>query len=195
MARLKTALNLAVLTVALAACASPPARFYALSSVAAPTAEKAVGSADRPSVTVGPVSVPALVDRPQIVVASSTNRVQIDEFNRWASPLAEEIARVVATNLARALPAARVLPYGQGTQSSPDVQVRIDVQQFSSTLGEAVVIEAAWSVRRLAGGTPSSGRSLLREPTNGGDFDSLVAAHSRALARLSAELAAVIGPP
>ena len=46
------------------------------------------------AVLVGPVSIPAGVDRPQFVVQSATNRVDIDEFNRWSAPLADSIARV-----------------------------------------------------------------------------------------------------
>ena len=48
---------------------------------------------------VGPVSVPAVVDRPQIVVTTGPNQVRLDEFNQWASPLQNNIARVVAENL------------------------------------------------------------------------------------------------
>jgi uncharacterized lipoprotein YmbA len=48
------------------------------------------------SVSVGPVSIPAVVDRPQIVVATGPNQVRLEEFNRWAAPLQNSIARVVA---------------------------------------------------------------------------------------------------
>jgi uncharacterized lipoprotein YmbA len=174
-------------------CASTPSRFYALSATA--PASEVAGSTSSLSLAVGPVSVPALVDRPQIVVSTSANQVQLDEFNRWASPLAEEIARVIAANLAQALPSARVWPYGQSVQSTPDYQVRVDVQQFASTLGDAAVIEVLWTLRRVAGGEPKSGRSLVREATTGGDVDALVAAHSRALARVSGDIAAAIRVP
>ena len=48
---------------------------------------------------VGPITIPASVDRPQIVVAMSPNQVRLDEFNRWVSPLQNNIGRVVAENL------------------------------------------------------------------------------------------------
>lgn len=192
---LKTLLPAGVLLAAmLGACASPPARFYALSGSVAPL-EEAAASRSGIAVAVGPVSLPALVDRPQIVVSTSANQVQFDEFNRWAAPLGEDIARVIAKNLAQALPAARVWPYAQGTRSTPDYQVRIDIQQFVSTLGDGVLIEALWSVRRVAGGAPENGRSLVREATAGKDVEALVAAHSRALAQVSRDIALALKSP
>lgn len=178
----------AFLLVAIAtACSSPPARFYTLSGPA-----PAGGETSGPSVAVGPVALPTVVDRPQIVVHTGANEVRLDEFNRWASPLPEDIARVLAANLAQELATQRVWSYAQSTQPTADFQVRIDIQKFESTLGDAVVIEALWTVRRVTGDSSRSGRSLVREATAGGDFDALVAAHSRALARVSSDIAAAI---
>ena len=79
---------LVIATLALAACAtSPPSRFYTLSGPPAPAAP-----ATTLSIAVGPVAIPAVVDRPEIVVSVGENEVWLDEFNRWASPLAEAIA-------------------------------------------------------------------------------------------------------
>ncbi len=59
-----------------AGCASSkPARFYSLSATAAP------GVATSVAVLVGPVTIPASVDRPQFVVQVAANRVEVDEFN------------------------------------------------------------------------------------------------------------------
>ena len=53
-----------------AGCASSPvSRFYTLSAAAAPAA-----TSSQLSVVVGPVSVPAVVDRPQIVVTTGPTR-------------------------------------------------------------------------------------------------------------------------
>ena len=94
------------MVVLAAGCGSSPAsHFYTLS--AAPPPSPAAAAVDL-SVLVGPVSVPLAGDRPQIVVAVSPNQVSLDEFNRWASPLANNIARVVAENLAAMLGTPRV---------------------------------------------------------------------------------------
>ena len=87
-----------------AGCASAPSRFYTLNSTA--TAEG--GAESSYSVIVGPVSIPAEVDRPQFTVQVAPNRVAVDEFNRWAAPLNENIARAVAGDLSALLGTPRV---------------------------------------------------------------------------------------
>ncbi len=83
------------LVVALAGCGStPPSHFYKLSASGG-----GAKNSSNISVAVGPVSIPALVDRPQIVISTGPNQVRLEEFDRWASPLQNDIARVIAENL------------------------------------------------------------------------------------------------
>ena len=171
----------ACLVLLLAACGSPPKeRYYMLSPAAAASP---AGGASAPSIAVGPVSLPEMIDQQQMVVQVAANQVAIYEFQRWASPLKSEVARVIAANLAQELGTARVWVYAQTTLANPDYQVLVDIQRFDSVLGEAVTIDALWTVRRAAGGTPKTGRSSVRETVSGAGFDALVAAHSRALAQ------------
>ena len=135
-----------------------------------------------------------MVDQPQMVVQVAANQVTMYEFQRWASPLKIEIARVIAANLAQELGTARVWAYAQTTLANPDYQVLVDVQRFDSVLGEAVTIDALWSIRRAAGGAPKTGRSSVREAVSGAGFDALVAAHSRALAQVSRDIAGASQP-
>lgn len=48
---------------------------------------------------IGPVAVPAAVDRPEFVVKVAPNRVEVEEFDRWDAPLDDNIARAVAGDL------------------------------------------------------------------------------------------------
>jgi uncharacterized lipoprotein YmbA len=70
--------------------------------------------------------------------------------------------------------------------------VRVDIQQFESVPGDAVTVDAHWSVRRFGDDNALTGRSLVREPVTGGDWNALVAAHSRALASVSRDIAKAI---
>jgi hypothetical protein len=45
------------------------------------------------------VTILAAVDQPQFVTQDGPNRVNVDEFNRWAAPLSDNIERVVAQDL------------------------------------------------------------------------------------------------
>jgi uncharacterized protein len=47
-------------------------------------------------------------------------------------------------------------------------------------------------VRRTSNGETRSGRTDAREPVQGQGFDALAAAHSQAIARVSADIAAAI---
>ena len=141
------------------------------------------------SVVVGPVAVPSIVDLPQIVVSTGPNQVTIDEFNRWASPLANNISRVVAENLVQLLGTPRVSQFQQSLSADGDYRVAIEVQTFESALGDAATLNAAWLVRRGRDGKSETGRTTVREPAAEKSFDALAAAHSRALSRMSQDIA------
>jgi uncharacterized lipoprotein YmbA len=172
-----------------AGCASTPeSRLYTLSPV--PTTPAPAPAAL--SVAVGPVSVPAVVDRPQIVVSLSPNRVWLDEFNRWAAPLQNNIARVVAENLVGMLGTPRAALYSQTVSADADYRVAIAVQSFDSAPGEAATLDAMWTVSRAKDGKSQTGRTSVREPTTEKGYDALAAAHSRAVARLSRDIAEAV---
>ncbi len=74
----------------------------------------------------------------------------------------------------------------------PAYRVTIDVQRFDSVPGQAALLEAEWTVRRTAGARTRSGRTVAREAVQGDGFDALAAAHSRALAKMSGDIATAI---
>jgi uncharacterized protein len=171
-----------------AGCASDPTRFYTLTAVAVPGSSTA-----KLSVLVGPISMPATVDRPQIVVTTGTNRVTLDDFNRWASPLPENLATVVAENLAAILGTQRVALYLNTPSGEADYRVRVDVRTFESLPGKSATLEALWTVRRSKDGKTETGRTSAREESlQDASYDALAAAHSRAAARLSQDIAGAI---
>jgi uncharacterized protein len=178
---------IAFVAVVAVGCASAPSRFYTLNSTA-----KADGSpAASYAVIVGPVSIPAEVDRPQFTVQVAPNQIAVDEFNRWAAPLGDNIARVVAGDLAVLLGTSRVAAVPLANFNA-DYLVTIDIQKFESVPDKSAQISAVWVVRKTSGGAVRSGRTVASEPVTGNDFDALAAAHSRALARVSGDIAAAI---
>ena len=184
MRRLVT-ITLPSLFLMLVGCGTTPnPRFYALTGAPAPPA-----SSSTMSVSVGPVTIPAAVDRPQIVLTVGPNRVRLEEFDRWAAPLQNDIARAVAANLVAALGTSRVMLASAPVTATVDYRAIIEIQQFESTLGQAAVLDAVWAVSRTKDGKSQTGRTTAREATADGSFDALAAAHSRAVGRLSQDLA------
>ena len=178
-----------IVVILAAGCGSTPSsRFYTLSATPAPGA----GTPSDLSLAVGPVTIPAVIDRPQIVVSAGPNQVRLDEFNRWASPLQSNISRVVADNLAAILGTPRVSLFPQTVSAAADYRVAIQVQSFDSAPGDAATLDAVWTVSRAKDGKSQTGRTAVREAAPQGGFDGLAAAHSRALARLSRDIADAI---
>lgn len=187
MCRGPSILMLGALFPLLLGCASPASRFYTLSAAAVPAAPPS-----SLSVAVGPVSVPTVVDRPEILVTTGPNQVQLGEFERWASPLQDEIGRVVAENLVMMLGTPHVSQSANTLAGEADYRALIEVQKFQSVPGEAATLEAIWTVRRAKDGRSRMGRTSVREPVPQPGFDALAAGHSRAIARLSQDIAEAV---
>ena len=179
--------SIALLAAAASGCATAPSRFYTLD----PTALSDGAAPVSYPIMVGPVSVPAAVDRPEFVVQAAPNRVDVDEFNRWAAPLNDAVAQVVAGDLVKLLGTPNVASAPMAN-FVPAYRVTIDIQRFDSVPSQAALVEAVWTVQSTAGGETRSGRTVAREAVQGDGFDALAAAHSRALAKMSGDIAGAI---
>lgn len=189
--RVAVAAAVTLLAVALAGCgSSPKTSFYTLDPGNAQP--YAAASAAQYSVAVGPVTLPDAVDRPQLVVRVATNQVALLDQHRWVEPLKSEIPRVIAGNLTQLLGTARVWAYPQNTDNDADYRVRVDIVSFESAPGDSVTLGALWTVQRKAFGEVRAGHSVIQLPATEPDYAAVVAAHGRALARLSEELGEVI---
>ena len=184
MHRLVTVAVLTLITFVAGCASTPTSRFYTLSA-----ANGSAATTSNVSIAVGPVTVPAVVDRPQIVVNMGPNQVRVEEFNRWAAPLQNNIARVVVDNLVFMLGTPLVTSSAQTLSAEADYRAAVEVQSFQSTPGEAAVLDAVWTVRRSKDGKAETGRTTVREAVREQSYDALAAAHSRAVARLSQDIA------
>lgn len=183
---LHLAFALLVVAVLSACAASPKVSFYTLQ---APSYPETRGALD---ISLGPVTLPEIVDRPQLVVRTNDNQVELVDTSRWAQPLKDEVARVLAANLAHELGTLRVFQYGQGMTVEPDVRVAVDIVRFESRPSVEATVEALWRIHRKGSSVPLSGRSLANEAVQGNDYAALAAAHGRALAHVSHDIAEAI---
>jgi uncharacterized lipoprotein YmbA len=171
---------------------SPPIHYYTLSAEA--SSDPGLSGKNERVITIGPVTLPDVVERRQLVLRTTPNQVTLIEEHQWAQPLQSEIPRVIAENLTRLLGAKQVSVYPQSAGDHAEYRVLIDVQQFESALGGQVSIDAFWTIRHSAQGESSfrTGRSTVVEPAGGSSYEALAAAHSRALARISRDIADAI---
>jgi hypothetical protein len=174
----------------LSACgSSPTASFYTLSPDASLTP---MVPAKPVPVVVGPLTIPDVVDRPQIVTRVGNNQVSLDEFARWGEPLKGDMARAIAGDVSRLLGSDRVSIFDAGVDPAHTWRVRVDIMRFDATPGDAVTIEAQWTVVPPGKGVPLAGKTVVRQPMDGPGYDALVLAADRALGAVSREIAAAI---
>jgi len=180
--------------LSLAACiggSTPPSQFYMLEPM------KTVGGADasaRPTVALAPVRIPEYLDRPQIVTATAKNAYSVNELNRWAERLDDNIARVLAQNLSALTAAELVLPNASGRAAQQaKLRVSVNILEFHADPQGQAGLAAQWSITR--------GEAILvtrqtryREPAPPKDYTAMVGALNECLNRLSRDLAGALSP-
>jgi len=187
---------LPVLLILNAGCggsASP--HYYVLAPVGSPAPAGPPATTSPVTIGVGPVRMPAYVDRPQIVTRKSSDEISLAEFDRWGEPLGEGVPRIIAQNLARLLPNDRVALLPWAGVRAPQYQVVVDIARFDGTVGGSAMLEARWRVIGGDGKAPREGHFAMSEPASEPGYRGLVAAMSRGLGSLSREIAGAIGSP
>ena len=97
---------------------------------------------------------------------------------------------MLADNISILLGTNRVAVYPWGDRFDPTYRIALDVEQFEGRLGEYVQLDVTWTVTgREAGERLLVKKSKIREPVATEDYESIVAAKSRALAALSRKIA------
>lgn len=171
----------------LAGCATAPKSFYVL------TADGSAPSGGGAGIGVGPVSLAEYIDRPNLVVADSPNQLSIADDHRWAGDLSSSIARVTATNLGRRLQTGNVRTYPWRDDNGLRYQVTIDIRQLHGSGDGHAVIEAGWRIYALPERRVAAAKTFVaREPLDADGYPALVAAESRLLSRLAAEIASAM---
>ena len=182
------------LLLVLGCASSPPTRHYTLSSLQEGGSERRESTSDQGLVIrVGPIKFSEYLDRTEIVTRSSSNKITLSDFDLWAGSLAEDFSRVLAENLSVLLSTESVIVYPGPRPSSVDYQITVDVIRFDGPLGGDVSLIARWAIvegkeKKLV----SVRKSTIIEPSGGKGYEAMVAADSRALEKLSREIAEAI---
>jgi uncharacterized lipoprotein YmbA len=185
----------AVLASGCATGTTAPSRFYLLSPLPDVEAAQPVTTAPAGQVTVRLVtlSVPGYVDRPQIVDRASRNRLELAEFDRWAEPLEENVSRVLRDNLTYLLADDRILVVDRDFDVSADYLIGAKVLRMDSGPGDEVNLRVRWGIaRKTVNEIVMVRTSHITEPIGSGGYDAAVAALSRALGKLSQEMATAL---
>jgi uncharacterized lipoprotein YmbA len=208
-AALRRLLSLAAASVSLASCAvSDPTQYYTLGEAGAGSARSGVSGSAKSSASppgsltgngaeaigVGPVIVPGYLDRIQIVTRAGADQVELSPFHRWAEPLDDGIARVLAEEIGARVPTERIVTYPwRGVVARViQYQVVVAVLRFDGRPAGDVTLDTRWRILGRDGAELAFGRSTVTETAAGPGFVPLVTAMTRALLVLGQEIAAKI---
>jgi len=174
-------------SVLIAACAATPDHFYTLAVLpeGAPTGLSA------PTLHVLlSVRVPELVDRPELVVSTSSTGILVLEHERWGISLSDQMVQTLARDIEKrrsdVLVADRA--FDQGTR--PPIRITVDIVRLTARRGDRVSMEARWRIVDESAGIDAIGGDEFDRPVDAAGYDAIARAFSQALAALADRLAA-----
>ncbi len=177
------------------ACASnAPSRFYVLSPLIGTDGEPEMASdKHQVAIGIGPVELPAYLDRQQIVTRVSPNELHLAGFNEWAEPLNDNFTRVLMENLSVLLSKDLFTIFPFRDSESIDYQVGVEIIRFDGRLGGDASLMTRWSIfgkddKKLL----LTRKSNFKKATGGPGYEALVAAQSKTVEALSREIAGAI---
>jgi len=186
---------LAVCVIFLNGCAgsSKPSEFYLLRSLPASqdTGLTATETASL-SLLIGPVTLPAYLDRNQIVTLSGDHKLVLNEFTRWAEPLQDNFYRVLVENLSLLLNTPKVYAFERRGSTQADFQIVIDITRFDTTAGGDAHLTAFWTVVAEDDSILIQRKSVFHASVPSTGTTGIVEAQNRTLTEFSREIVAAI---
>ena len=176
------------------ATSSPPVNFYALRALegSEQLSEKKSATSDL-TIGLGPVELPEMLDRPQIITRTGDHRLQFAEFDRWAGSLRNDFTRILAENLSLLLNTEDIVVYPWGGGADIDYQIIVNVTNFDAVLREKATLNARWKLRKGDQGKLLLGnRSIFSEQIVGEDYEAVVSALNRTLDAFTREIATAV---
>lgn len=163
--------------------------FYVLNPLSL-SSQSAASEAPKRLIGLGPVTVPALLERRQIVTRTGDNSVTSSEFHQWAAPLKESLTETLAQNLSVLLPNDIVKAYPWSAYGEMDFHIIIDIIRFETNAAQTAELTANWSIMddkslRLI----KHGQAKIARPQAGSSRADAVKALSESLHEFSRQLA------
>ncbi len=165
-------------------------RFYTLSE---PTSE---GREDAPIgndfVEILPVSLPELLDRPQVVLYDEAGRVRILEEDRWAASLQSEIRQSISEKVRRLvgmIDVYRALLNHTESAKGKIYRVVIDVKSLKIAPGQEATVQAFWTVRSIGESQDLVCRVAYRTELDDRSLDQAIMAYQKVIDALGTRIA------
>ncbi len=170
----------------LAACSgSPPVVYHTLSATTAPASVVKL-SGGVPSLGVGPVHVPTLLDRQGVVLRKDDYSVEVSELHQWGGELEDEFTGTLAEHLQMRLPETQVRTVPWELEQTPLYQVTITVAQFDGMPAGKARLRGRWQLQHAKTGKGvRASRFNLERQVKDESVESIVRAQSHLLGELA----------
>src|SRR5262245_8123573 len=138
--------------------------------------------------------MPGYLNRIQIVTRTGTDQVEISVFHRWAEPLEDGIARILANEIGARVPTDRIVifPWRGVVARSLHYQVIVAVMRFDGPQGGDITLDTRWRILGTDRNDLAFRRTTVTEPAVGQGYEPMIAAMHHALVTLGQEIAAEI---
>ena len=171
-----------------------PTKSYVLHSLySEETKPQPVTDLNDVGILVGPLRMAMYLDRSDVVIRDSQNKIDIADFSQWAGPLQENFSRVLAENLSVLLETDRVGIFPGGGVAIYDYNVTVNVTRFDGIPGGKTNLRARWAILdKTRKKILFEKHSLLSQPTKDDSIEAMVASQSQTVGALSREIAEAI---
>jgi hypothetical protein len=178
-----------LVAMALSSCGSSPnVTFFALS-----TTPGAARPAALHAIRLRRPSLPAYLDRPEIVRSVVDHRLAVTANERWGAPLDEMVGRVLAADVELRLRGSSVYTEDGAITADPDATVEVNVQRFDVDEGGALVLVAEVALERGAAHGEAASRAVrVTARPVAHSTEALVATASDLLGQLADQIAALL---
>jgi uncharacterized protein len=174
-----------VIASLLGGCASTTLRFYTL---VPESGRDSSATAAGYRLEVEPVSIPAQVDRLELVTRLPDGGIAIADGDQWVAPVADELQNALSVELLHRLGGANPAE----ATGADSLSVRLNVERFESSPNQYALIEASWHLELKEAGKDLKVvcRSRAYEPVRGG-YPEMVRGYQRAVALIADQIATV----
>lgn len=186
---MKSSLILCVVALLCSCATSRPDHFYILSPRPAGSAQPA----SMPTVPVQlKITLPSLVDRPEMVLNSSQDAVTVLEHQRWGAPLPDLVAQTLGQDIERRRNDLLIGFHG-GARSGPSaVNISVDVIRMTTRPGDHLSIETHWRIMDARKSADVEGSGVFSAPLGQEAYSGVAEALSDCLGQLADRLVSQI---
>lgn len=170
---------------------APTVSYYSL--LGADLTPVSSGAQSHLAIQVGPVGLPDVLKRSQIVIGRAGEQYQLSENHRWSGEVDDDFARAMGEHLSHGLGTEQVAIYPMGLYLPLTHQVLLDVLALDGVIGQEARLVVRWSViDPTSKKVQVTRRSLCKETPVDKSYEAWVGAQRNNLRCLGTEIVAAL---